>query len=300
VPRQHKGFFGIELPSLKVLITLLLDSRGLLTISPVLVMGAVGTVLLYRRAKRAEALAIAGVCLCYVIYNSGYYLPFGGGFMGPRFLTTMLPFLACPLGLALKRYPGPTIALAAASITATVIATITHPLTGYENEAVVWARLLGQGLFQPTIGSAFGLGRGWGAVWPFLLAAGAGVALAMWGTPRLRLPASALGAGAVALLVWAAFAALGPTVLGIDHRGLLSIVKAGDHTALNLKLHDGSRYPLRTLAPIAAVAGVLALAATALLRGVAPGAAEGTRTGDAGDTPGAGGGAAGGRPAVTA
>src|SRR5271169_3241216 len=28
VPRQHKGFFGIELPSLKVLATLLFDSRG--------------------------------------------------------------------------------------------------------------------------------------------------------------------------------------------------------------------------------------------------------------------------------
>ena len=105
VPRQQKGFFGIGAPSLKVLATLLFDSRGLLTISPVLLMGAVGTVLLYRRGKRAEALTITGICLCYVGYNSGYYLPFGGGFMGPRFLTTMLPFLACPAGLAFKRSP---------------------------------------------------------------------------------------------------------------------------------------------------------------------------------------------------
>src|SRR5262249_52985782 len=52
VPRQHQGFFGIDAPSLKVLATLLFDSRGLLTISPVLVMGALGTVLLYRRGKR--------------------------------------------------------------------------------------------------------------------------------------------------------------------------------------------------------------------------------------------------------
>ena len=86
VPRQQKGFFGIGVPSLKVLATLLLDSRGLLTISPVLVLGALGTVLLYRRGKRAEALTIGGICLCYLGYNSGYYLPFGGGFMGPRFL----------------------------------------------------------------------------------------------------------------------------------------------------------------------------------------------------------------------
>jgi hypothetical protein len=263
VPRQHKGFFGIGVPSLKVLATLLFDSRGLLTISPVLLMGAIGTVLLYKRGKRAEALSIAGICLCYVGYNSGYYLPFGGGFMGPRFLTTMLPFLAVPIAIALKRFPGPTIALAAASIATTAIATITHPLTGYETEAVVWARYLGEGFFQPTIASAFGLGRGWGGIWPFFLAVGGGLLLAAWATPRLRLSGAALAAGAAALLAWALFAAIAPTVLGIDHQGLLSIVKAGDHTAL----HKGfGSYPLRTLAPIAAAAGLLALGAMRLLR----------------------------------
>ncbi len=263
VPRQHKGFFGIDLPSLKVLATLLFDSRGLLTLSPVLLMGAVGTVLLYRRGRRAEALTIGGICLCYVGYNSGYYLPFGGGFMGPRFLTTMLPFLAMPLGLAFKRYPGPTIALAAVSIATTVIATITHPLIGYETEAVVWARYLREGFFQPTIASAYGLGRGWGGIWPFFLAAGGGIVAAVYASERMRLTNSAVGIGVLTLIGWALFAALAPTVLGIDHQGLLSIVKAGDNTAL----HKGfGSYPLRTLAPIAAGAGLLALAAMRLLR----------------------------------
>jgi hypothetical protein len=266
VPRQQKGFFGIGLPSLKVLATLLTDSRGLLTLSPVLVMAAIGTVVLYRRGRRAEALTITGICLCYLIYNSGYYLPFGGGFMGPRFLTTMLPFLACPLGIALKRYPGPTIALAAISITTTVIATITHPLVGYENETVIWTRLLGNGAFQPTLASAIGLGRSWGAIWPFFLAAAGGVGLAAWATPRLPLPGRALASGLAVAVAWALFAALGPTLLGIDHRGLLSIVGAGDHTALNLTLHDGTRFPLRTLAPLGALAALLALGAFALAR----------------------------------
>jgi hypothetical protein len=266
VPRQQHGFFGIGVPSLKVLATLLLDSRGLLTISPVLIMGAVGTVLLYRRGRRAEALTIGGICLCYVGYNSGYYLPFGGGFMGPRFLTTMLPFLAAPLGIAFKRFPGPTIALAAVSIATTVIATITHPLVGYENEVVVWTRYLGKGFFQPTIATAYGLGRGWGGVWPFLVAAGAGVLLATLATPRVRMTLAALGAGALALLAWGLFAAIAPTALGIDHRGLLSIVGAGDHTALNLKLHDGIRYPLTTLVLIAGAAGLAVLAAARVAR----------------------------------
>jgi hypothetical protein len=253
-----------------VLGTLLFDSRGLLTISPVLLMGAVGTVLLYRRGRRAEALTVTGVCVCYLGYNSGYYLPFGGGFMGPRFITTMLPFLGFPIALALRRFPGPTVALAAISIATTVIATITHPLVGYENETVIWTRLLGHGSFQPTIASAFGLGRSWGAIWPFLLAAGGGLVLAVAAMPRLALPGRALAAGLLALLAWALFAALAPTVLGIDHQGLLSIVRAGDHTALDLKLHDGSRYPLRTLALVAAGAGALALMAMRLLHGAPP------------------------------
>ncbi len=263
VPRQQKGFFGIGAPSLKVLATLLFDSRGLLTISPVLILGALGTVLLYKRSRRAEALTIAGACLCYVGYNSGYYLPFGGGFMGPRFLATMLPFLSFPIALALKRWPGPTIALAAVSITTTVVATLTHPLVGYETETVVWARYLREGFFQPTIASAYGLGRGWAGIWPFLLAAGGAVVLAAWATPRLRLSGASLAAGVAALAGWCLFAALAPTVLGIDHQGLLDIRHAGDPTAL----HKGfGRYPLRTLAPLAAFIGLLALAAMWLLR----------------------------------
>jgi hypothetical protein len=266
IPRQQQGFFGINVPNLKVLVTLLFDSRGLLTISPILIMGAIGTVMLYRRGKRAEALTIGGICLCYLGYNSGYYLPFGGGFMGPRFLDTLLPFLAFPVALTLKRFPGPTIALAGISITTTVIATITHPLIGYENETVTWMRYLSEGYFQPTIASAYGLGRGWGGIWPFLVPAAGGVLLAAFVTPRLHLSRPALGAGLLALLGWALFAVLGPTLLGIDHQGLQEIYNAGDHTAFNLTLHSGARYPLKTLALAAAVAGGLALVAMRLTR----------------------------------
>ena len=267
IPRQQQGFFGIGAPSLRVLATLLFDSRGLLTISPVLIMGAIGTVMLYRRGKRAEALTIGGICLCYLFYNSGYYLPFGGGFMGPRFLDTTLPFLAFPIALALKRFPGPTIALAAISITTTVVATITHPLVGYETETVVWGRYLAEGFFQPTIASAYGLGRGWGGIWPFFLAAGGGVLLAAWATPRLRLSGASMRGGVLALVAWVLFAALAPTLLGIDHAGLVSIYGAGDHTALSTALHPSfSSYPLKALAPLAGVAGLLGLCALRVTR----------------------------------
>jgi hypothetical protein len=75
---------------------------------------------------------------------------------------------------------------------------------------------------------------------------------------RVRLSLRALAWGALALAAWALFAALAPTALGIDHRGLLSIVGAGDETALHKGFGD---YPLRALVPIAAAAGLLTLAA---------------------------------------
>jgi hypothetical protein len=120
----------------------------------------------------------------------------------------------------------------------------------------VWARYLREGFFQPTIASAFGLGRGWGGVWPFLLAAGGAVVLATLATTRTRISRGSLIAGVLALAGWCLFAALAPTLLGIDHRGLLSIVGAGDNTALHKGFGD---YPLRTLAPLAAAVGLIGL-----------------------------------------
>ncbi len=265
VLQQQHGFFGITGPSLRVAATLLLDSRGLLTLAPVLAMGALGTVALHRRGQRAEALTIGGVCLCYVTYNSGYFLPFGGSFMGPRFLTTMVPFLALPLAIAFKRWPGPTIALAAASIVCTVLATISHPLTGYETEPVSWMRHLLRSFFQPTIASAYGLGRGWASIWTFLLPATGAVALAAAATPRLRLTRSSMTAGVFALGAWALFAALGPTLLGLDHQGLLDILHSGDPYALSKAAYYGP-YPLRALVPLACGFALLALAAARVWR----------------------------------
>ena len=74
----------------------------------------------------------------------------------------------------------------------------------------------------------------------------------------------------LALAAWALFAALAPTLLGIDHRGLQSIVGAGDHTALCLSCHSGATYPLKALAPIAAIAGLVALATAWLSRAACP------------------------------
>ncbi|HXB65562.1 MAG TPA: hypothetical protein VNV42_11880 [Solirubrobacteraceae bacterium] len=265
VPQQHKGFFGITAPSLRVAATLLGDSRGLFTLAPVLVMGALGAVALHRRGARAEALVIGAVGVLYLAYNSGYYLPFGGGSPGPRFLGTTLPFLALPLAIAFKRWPGPTIALAAVSIACSTLAAIAHPLIGYETETVSWMRHLLQGYFQPTIATAYGFGRGWGEIWVFLVPALAAIALAVYVTPRVPLTSRALRAGLLTLAGWALYAALAPTLFGLDHSALLDILHSGDRKALAKGAYFGP-YPLRALVPLACGFGLLALAVARLFR----------------------------------
>ncbi len=151
----------------------------------------------------------------------------------------------------------------------TIVATLTHPLIGYETEAVKWANYLLEGNFQPTIASSYGLGRGWGAIWTFLLPAALAVWLAARCSPGVRDSlrrggARSLWAAAGALLAWLLVATLAPTLLGIDHQGLVDIAQAGDKTALH---KDFGTYPLRVLAPLAFGAGLFALALVRLRAG---------------------------------
>jgi glycerol uptake facilitator-like aquaporin len=189
------------------------------------------------------------VVFAYVAYNSGYYLPFGGGTPGPRFLTTMLPFLAVPIALTWKRFPAQTLALAVISIVIFCLVTITHPLIGYETETATWTRYATTHWFQPSIVSAFFNGtRGYAAPLPFLVLAAAGLVLAVRATPW---PAISLKSFAIAGAIagaWALVAIVAPTWLGIDHRALENTHNAGDPKALKLPWGD---WPLTRLGLVA-------------------------------------------------
>jgi hypothetical protein len=118
---QHHGFFGIGVPTLGGLKDVLVGPRGLLYFSPVAVAAAVGLWLLWRRGSRAEALLAGAVVVLFVLLNGGYFLVYGGGTPGPRFLAPALPFLALGLPCALARWPRPTLVLGLASAVLTTI-----------------------------------------------------------------------------------------------------------------------------------------------------------------------------------
>ena len=99
---------------------------------------------------------IVAVVISYFIYNIGYWLPFGGGSPGPRFLIPALPFLALGLAPAYRRLPTLTLALAIPSVTFMVIGALTFPLIG-ETGTDTWANQLGTGALEHTVLTVLGV-----------------------------------------------------------------------------------------------------------------------------------------------
>jgi hypothetical protein len=204
------GFFGVSAPRPRVALELLLSSRGLLVLGPVIALGAAGAVLLYRRGRRAEALVAGSLAVAFVLYDAGFWGPFGGWGPGPRYLIPMLPFLAVPLALAWRRWPLTTGALAVVSAGIMVAATATDPLLPDDPaDPGRWWRLLVHGHFTRTI--AIG-------ITPFALLVAAAVVLVVRATPRLS-PGRHDVAGAVAALLGWLVTLRGAPVL-LRHGGL--------------------------------------------------------------------------------
>jgi len=138
--RQHHGFFGIGVPTLGGLREVLVGNRGLVVFSPVLVAAAVGLWLLYRRGERREALVAIAVTILFVLLDAGYFLPYGGGSPGPRFLVPALPFLMLGLPLALERFPVPTLVLAFASAVLMTVDAVTWGVRRFDDTSWIPSR----------------------------------------------------------------------------------------------------------------------------------------------------------------
>jgi hypothetical protein len=226
---NDSGFFGIDVPKPKVLLELLFSSKGLLTLAPVLAMGVVGLVLLYRRGRRAEAWTLGGLVVAYLLYNSGYWLPFGGGTPGPRFLMPVVAFLALPIALAWRRFPATTLALAVPSVLFMLTATLTFPLIG-NDDVGFWWKLVDASNYVQTVATPLGAGHHWAGIAPVLLAAALAVGLAAAVTPRTATRPDAVRA-ALAVTGWAVLAVTAPWALGAEES-----VLGGDTGALRLIL----------------------------------------------------------------
>jgi hypothetical protein len=240
---NSSGFFGIGVPTPGGAVDVLLSSRGVLTLTPVLVMGVVGAVLVRRSGRRAEAAVIAAVAAVFLLYNAGYWQPMGGGTPGPRFLMPALPFLAVGIAAAYRRYPALTLALGIPSALTMLAATLTYPLLGQLGTAT-WVSLLAQGSFEHTLLTAFGVTNAWLAILPVLAAFAAAVVFATRATPHV--PLGGIRGALWAVVAWSAVSIVAPTI-------------AGDPVT---PLHDGTA----ALALVGAAAGAAAFTLLVLRR----------------------------------
>lgn len=97
---MRTGFLGVTSPSSEILWQLFFGStKGLLWVSPAVVLGLVGHVwALCSFKERAGTLLALGIFGYYVCFNASYYYWSGGWSVGPRILGGGLPFAS--LGLA--------------------------------------------------------------------------------------------------------------------------------------------------------------------------------------------------------
>lgn len=206
VAANSSGVVGLTGPSLWRAVELLISGRGLLVVTPVCAAAIAGMVILYREGRRTEALIPAVVCAAYFAYNVCYYLPFGGAVPGPRFLITMLPFLAVPLSAAYRRAPLATLSLAIISAATMATATITLPILSTRWPTSTWWKLLGKGSF-----STHGLNVELCAVFLAL-----GILAAARATPRPRVTRLDLELTVLGLATWLAVARAAPRLLAHD------------------------------------------------------------------------------------
>jgi hypothetical protein len=245
-------------PDPLVVLESLFGRSGLITLSPVLALGAVGAVLLYRRGWQAEAAVIAALATLYVSYNASFGSNFGGYSAGQRYLLAIVPFLAFPLALSFRALPATTGGLAAVSTVVALAITSTHALAGYDAE---WFRRIGDLQFVPTAASLVDV-TGWYTILPFFAAAATAAGLALLETARPHwFPAESALAG-LAVLAWALLAAGAPKVpaLGGDSDELASympaaasVVVVAAAVALVLQMHPGGNRPARLGRPRATI-----------------------------------------------
>jgi hypothetical protein len=187
--QQKTGFFGIGLPRAHATWEVFGGMSGLLVVSPVLLAAAYGLVLL-ARTRPVEAALCAAVTLFFLLLVCGYYLPYGGTEVGPRFFIPALPFLALGLGPAFARRPVVTSVLAVASVIAVFGLTLVwagHPPI----HGTIWGELArvpsegrASGLMRHMLDNVLGwtpLGSSWGLA---VMSASAAAALALGLAPQ--------------------------------------------------------------------------------------------------------------------
>lgn len=159
-----QGLFGIRWPSPSLTAQVLVGERGLLSMTPIVLLGVIGLVLLARQ-RRTREVGVVGLVVfaTFVAVQGGWFSVTAGASPGPRYVVAALPFVA--VGVAhVWRWSAPAVVAAAVIGAVGMLAAIfTNPLAQpTESFAVghwIWRMLndrWGMTLLTPHIGAPLG------------------------------------------------------------------------------------------------------------------------------------------------
>ena len=243
---HQSGLFGVGVPQLGRGLRVLFAPKGLIVLTPLVAVAVAGLALMGRGRYKLET-ALAGVTLlAFLLYNAGYFGPLGGQTPGARFMIAALPFAFLGCGGAVRRWPGPSLALLAASVGTMVLATITEPQIA-SSDLSVWTSLAKTGNLQYTLLGAVGLGHGWAPVLPVGALVAFALALAFRET-GVSLGDRDLAAGLIVLALWIGLVAFAAQVsagsalsAGLVGAGVAAVVLTAG------RLTSAARFPHRRL-----------------------------------------------------
>ncbi|MFN2318115.1 MAG: hypothetical protein ABR500_00340 [Dermatophilaceae bacterium] len=157
--KQHaQGLFGIRIPDPVLTAQVLLGERGLLTLTPIVLVGVVGLVWLTRR-RRTREVGIVGLVVfaTFVAVQGGWFSVTAGSSPGPRYVVPALPFVAVGVAEVWRRSRAAVVIAAAIGALSMLMAIFTNPLAKPSEDFTAghWAWRMASGRWGDTLLSPY-------------------------------------------------------------------------------------------------------------------------------------------------
>ena len=132
---MSEGFMGLTFPKPAVLYEIILGLyRGLVPLSPVVLVAAVGAWRMWKEGSARLELMVGGsIVAFYFLFNASYVFWDGGWSFGPRHVVPMLAFLYLPIAFGIGARPIIAGGLLALSVLHMLLATTIGPLVPTDN-----------------------------------------------------------------------------------------------------------------------------------------------------------------------
>lgn len=124
-----QGLFGIRIPSPSLTAQVLFGERGLLTLTPIVLVGVLGLVQLVAR-RRTREVGIMGLLVfaAFVAVQGGWFSVTAGASPGPRYVVAALPFVAVGVAQAWRWSRATVVIAGALGAIPMLMAIFTNPL----------------------------------------------------------------------------------------------------------------------------------------------------------------------------